>query len=87
MMKTYILWSFILLSPEYLRGMYCFLMQQLREQERRGDFIDLKLRALNDRLMLAERGFLDVEGLQGRQWFKHLVSVLLVSSSRALTWI
>lgn len=48
-------------------------VKQLREQERRGDFIDLKLRALNDRLMLAERGFLDVEGLQGRQWFKHLI--------------
>lgn len=48
-------------------------VKQLREQETRGDFIDLKLRALNDRLMLAERGFLDVEGLQGRQWFKHLI--------------
>uniref|UniRef100_A0A6N2N8M5 Aminopeptidase NAALADL1 n=1 Tax=Salix viminalis TaxID=40686 RepID=A0A6N2N8M5_SALVM len=49
-------------------------VKQLREHERRGDFIDLKLRALNDRLMLAERGFLDVEGLQGRrQWFKHLI--------------
>lgn len=29
---------------------------------------------LNDRLMLTERGFLDSEGLLGRQWFKHLVS-------------
>ena len=71
-----------MLSLEYLWGMICFSMQQLREHERRGDFIDLKLRALNDRLMLAERGFLDVEGLQGRrQWFKHLVSVLLIFSS------
>ncbi|CAK7342167.1 unnamed protein product [Dovyalis caffra] len=50
-----------------------FEIKQLREQESRGNFIDLKLRALNDRLMLAERGFLDVEGLQGRQWFKHLI--------------
>ncbi|KAB5552895.1 hypothetical protein DKX38_010206 [Salix brachista] len=48
-------------------------IKQLREQESRGDHVDLKLRALNDRLMLAERGFLDVEGLQGRQWFKHLI--------------
>ncbi|XP_065855360.1 probable glutamate carboxypeptidase AMP1 isoform X1 [Euphorbia lathyris] len=45
----------------------------LRQQEARGDFIALKLRALNDRLMLAERGFLDVDGLQGRHWFKHLI--------------
>ncbi|KAJ6968264.1 hypothetical protein NC653_036267 [Populus alba x Populus x berolinensis] len=34
---------------------------------------EVMLRALNDRLMLAERGFLDVEGLQGRQWFMHLI--------------
>jgi hypothetical protein len=27
--------------------------------------------------MLAERGFLDADGLQGRQWFKHLVSAFL----------
>ncbi|KAL1566069.1 glutamate carboxypeptidase II [Salvia divinorum] len=33
----------------------------------------LRRRALNDRLMLAERGFLDPEGLPGREWFKHLV--------------
>ncbi|PIA54186.1 hypothetical protein AQUCO_00900616v1 [Aquilegia coerulea] len=35
--------------------------------------LKLKRRSLNDKLMLAERGFLDAEGLQGRQWFKHLV--------------
>lgn len=35
----------------------------------------LKLRALNDRLMLAERAFLDPEGLRGRPWFKHLVMI------------
>ncbi|XP_044507787.1 probable glutamate carboxypeptidase AMP1 isoform X2 [Mangifera indica] len=33
----------------------------------------LKVRALNDRLMLAERGFLDSDGLIGRKWFKHLI--------------
>ncbi|XP_057805232.1 probable glutamate carboxypeptidase AMP1 isoform X2 [Salvia miltiorrhiza] len=33
----------------------------------------LRRRALNDRLMLTERGFLDPEGLPGRQWFKHLI--------------
>ncbi|KAK0585582.1 hypothetical protein LWI29_030823 [Acer saccharum] len=45
----------------------------LREVETTGDTAVLKTRALNDRLMLAERGFLDSDGLQGRQWFKHLV--------------
>ncbi|CAN6977617.1 hypothetical protein IGI04_037558 [Brassica rapa subsp. trilocularis] len=30
-------------------------------------------RGLNDRMMLAERGFLDSEGIKGKEWFKHLV--------------
>ncbi|KDP21928.1 hypothetical protein JCGZ_03066 [Jatropha curcas] len=47
--------------------------KQLRWQESRGEFVALKLRGLNDRLMLAERGFLDADGLQGRNWFKHLI--------------
>ena len=54
----------------------CYEMQKLGLQETSDRSIDMKMRALNDRLMLAERGFLDVDGLQGRQWFKHLVSVL-----------
>ncbi|PKA66060.1 putative glutamate carboxypeptidase 2 [Apostasia shenzhenica] len=33
----------------------------------------LRLRALNDRLMLTERAFLEAEGLRGRPWFKHLI--------------
>ncbi|KAK4757396.1 hypothetical protein SAY87_018697 [Trapa incisa] len=33
----------------------------------------LMRRAVNDQLMLAERGFLDADGLQGRKWFKHLI--------------
>ncbi|KAG0467055.1 hypothetical protein HPP92_018635 [Vanilla planifolia] len=33
----------------------------------------LRLRALNDRLMLAERAFLETEGLTGRPWFKHML--------------
>ncbi|XP_035545307.1 probable glutamate carboxypeptidase AMP1 isoform X2 [Juglans regia] len=45
----------------------------LREQESSDDSVVLQKRALNDRLMLAERGFLDSDGLQGRQWFKHLI--------------
>ncbi|XP_024188888.1 probable glutamate carboxypeptidase AMP1 [Rosa chinensis] len=47
--------------------------QKLREEESTSEFVMLKKRALNDRLMLAERGFLDSDGLEGRQWFKHLV--------------
>ncbi|CAJ1880867.1 unnamed protein product [Sphenostylis stenocarpa] len=48
-------------------------LKKLRLQETEGCFVDMKKRALNDRLMLAEKGFLDGDGLQGRQWFKHLV--------------
>ncbi|OIV92261.1 hypothetical protein TanjilG_00279 [Lupinus angustifolius] len=47
--------------------------KKLRLQETSGHSVDIKNRALNDRLMLAEKGFLDADGLQGRQWFKHLV--------------
>ncbi|CAH8381611.1 unnamed protein product [Eruca vesicaria subsp. sativa] len=32
-----------------------------------------KRRELNNRMMLAERGFLDSEGIKGKEWFKHLV--------------
>lgn len=53
-------------------------MQKLRDQETTSELIMLKKRALNDRLMLAERGFLDADGLDGRRWFKHLVSHLLL---------
>ena len=51
-------------------------MKKLREQETLGNISELNKRMLNDRLMFAERGFLDPEGLQGRQWFKHLVRVI-----------
>jgi hypothetical protein len=34
----------------------------------------MRRRLLNDRLVLAERSFLQAEGLQGRAWYKHLVS-------------
>ena len=33
----------------------------------------LQLRALNDRLLFAERAFITPEGLPGRAWFKHVV--------------
>lgn len=47
--------------------------KKLRAQEAPGSTSELKKRMLNDRLMFAERGFLDAEGLRGREWFKHLV--------------
>ena len=50
-------------------------MQTLIERGFTDDLLALKMRALNDRLMLAERGFLDTDGIKGREWFKHLVSV------------
>lgn len=49
----------------------------MREEENRGHVSVLKKRMLNDRLMYAERGFLDSDGIQGRQWFKHLVSAFI----------
>jgi len=33
----------------------------------------IKIRDLNDRLMMAERAFTDPEGLFERPWYKHLV--------------
>ncbi|CAA6675310.1 unnamed protein product [Spirodela intermedia] len=48
----------------------CELVASASEAKEEGQ---LRRRALNDRLMLAERGFLAAEGLRGRPWFKHLV--------------
>ncbi|KAK3005233.1 hypothetical protein RJ639_017673 [Escallonia herrerae] len=47
--------------------------KKLGEQDAVVDVLVLKKRTLNDRLMFAERGFLDAEGLEGRKWFKHLI--------------
>lgn len=33
----------------------------------------LRVRELNDRLMMAERAFTDRDGLSRRPWYKHLV--------------
>lgn len=48
-------------------------IKKLRIDEKMDGSTVLRRRMLNDRLMLAERGFLDPEGLPGRQWFKHLI--------------
>ncbi|KAL2458434.1 putative glutamate carboxypeptidase 2 [Forsythia ovata] len=47
--------------------------KKLRENENLDESSVLRKRMLNDRLMLAERGFLDSDGLQGSQWCKHLI--------------
>ncbi|OIT08338.1 PREDICTED: probable glutamate carboxypeptidase 2 [Nicotiana attenuata] len=47
--------------------------KKLKDDETTDEHAGLKQRMLNDRLMLAERGFLDAEGLQGKPWFKHMV--------------
>lgn len=48
-------------------------IEKLRADENMDGSTVVRRRVLNDRLMLAERGFLDPEGLPGRQWFKHLI--------------
>lgn len=60
-------------------------LQKLREHETNGYDLPLKKRALNDRLMLAERGFLDTEGIQGSRWFRHLVSNLHLCHLKGLS--
>ncbi|XP_051152593.1 probable glutamate carboxypeptidase AMP1 [Andrographis paniculata] len=47
--------------------------KKLRADPGTDEITVLKKRMLNDRLMVAERGFLDPEGLPTRQWFKHLI--------------
>ncbi|XP_065036226.1 probable glutamate carboxypeptidase VP8 isoform X1 [Musa acuminata AAA Group] len=47
--------------------------KKLQEVETSEEFAALRIRAFNDRLMLAERGFLEAEGLRRKQWFKHMV--------------
>ncbi|KAL2327310.1 hypothetical protein Fmac_020737 [Flemingia macrophylla] len=47
--------------------------KKLKSLETTDNSLDMKIRAFNDKLMLAEKGFLDIDGLRGRKWFKHLV--------------
>ena len=56
-------------------------MQKLKEQayNKNDAAAAARRRGLNDRMMLAERGFLDSEGIKGKEWFKHLVSKLETS--------
>ncbi|KAG9445216.1 hypothetical protein H6P81_016556 [Aristolochia fimbriata] len=45
----------------------------LGERKALEDFSWLRMRMLNDQMILSERGFLEAEGLKGRHWFKHLI--------------
>lgn len=83
-LNDYVLKSFLIQLTNFKQilllqlrlNIHLFDLQKLREQETMGHVLLLKKRALNDRLMLAERGFLDTEGIQGSRWFRHIVSIL-----------
>eukprot|EP00268_Persea_americana_P049431 TRINITY_DN5301_c1_g1_i1.p1 TRINITY_DN5301_c1_g1~~TRINITY_DN5301_c1_g1_i1.p1 ORF type:complete len:720 (+),score=139.20 TRINITY_DN5301_c1_g1_i1:101-2260(+) len=67
-------------SIEELKNAATNINVQRKELERNGrasvwgkEKDKLKVRELNDRLMMAERAFTDREGLSERQWYKHLV--------------
>ena len=49
-------------------------IQKLQQVDLYDEHARIRRRVLNDRLLLAERSFLQAEGLKGRGWFKHLVS-------------
>ncbi|PIN18265.1 Transferrin receptor and related proteins containing the protease-associated (PA) domain [Handroanthus impetiginosus] len=48
-------------------------IKKLGMDQNLGESTVLRRRMMNDRLILTERGFLDPDGLPGRQWFKHLI--------------
>ena len=45
-----------------------------------------QLRSLNDRLIMAERAFVDPEGLPGQPWYRHLVSWYIVMGRQSI-WL
>ena len=47
----------------------------------------VKVRELNDRLMMAERAFTDRDGLLRRPWYKHLVSFPYLHSPKQVNLI
>jgi hypothetical protein len=66
-----------ILSPNLLLVVYaiCLLwIQELNQLDMHDGYGLMRRRLLNDRLLLAERSFLQAEGLPGRAWYKHLVS-------------
>ncbi|KAJ8446373.1 hypothetical protein Cgig2_019266 [Carnegiea gigantea] len=61
-------------------------VKKLRADGSLGEVEVMKERVLSDRLMLAERGLLDAEGLLGSRWFKHLVYGPSVDSESKLSF-
>lgn len=61
--------TFFLLRILYHMGCVPQALQSSKWKKNRS----LKVRELNDRLMMAERAFKSAEGLPGRPWYKHLV--------------
>lgn len=58
--------------------------KETQDLEKSNTYRATKLRRLNDKLMFAERAFIASEGLQGRNWFRHVVSLFknfLISNS------
>ncbi|KAL6638010.1 hypothetical protein ACP70R_025582 [Stipagrostis hirtigluma subsp. patula] len=47
--------------------------KKLQQLDSYDEYAMMRRRLLNDRLLLAERSFLQTEGLEGREWFKHLL--------------
>ncbi|RYQ79182.1 hypothetical protein Ahy_Scaffold6g107884 isoform E [Arachis hypogaea] len=45
----------------------------------------MKVRDVNDRLMMAERAFTDRDGLLGMTWHKHLMNSTVLNETRVLT--
>jgi hypothetical protein len=68
------IWNWCLkLVDDVLFCWFGFKIQKLQQLDLYDDHARMRRRLLNDRLLLAERSFLQPEGLQGRGWFKHLV--------------
>uniref|UniRef100_A0A7C8YRF8 glutamate carboxypeptidase II n=1 Tax=Opuntia streptacantha TaxID=393608 RepID=A0A7C8YRF8_OPUST len=61
-------------------------IEKLRADGNLSEVEVMKERVLSDRLMLAERGLLDAEGLLGSRWFKHLVYGPSVDSESKLSF-
>uniref|UniRef100_J3LTK2 glutamate carboxypeptidase II n=2 Tax=Oryza brachyantha TaxID=4533 RepID=J3LTK2_ORYBR len=71
--------TFVNLMNKFADDLSGAAMQVLKEAEKLQDldvsdgYSLMRRRLLNDRLLLAERSFLQPDGLQGRGWFKHLL--------------
>ena len=58
----------------FLKTISCAKLLQAENWSLKTRQYTLKVREINDRLMMAERAFTNREGLAGRPWYKHMVS-------------